>query len=215
MRTLDESRKPAEVLAFLGLEEGMDAGDLFPGAGYWAEIMGRIVGSEGTVVSYQPAAWGTDDESKTAWAALEARVPNVSESRYDFDAFDPPAESMDFALINLSYHDLYWVSERFQIPLVDPNDYVAALFEGMRPGGIVGVIDHAGLPGDTRETVDKLHRIDPAVVRADFERAGFVLVESSDMLANPDDDRTLSVFNAAVRGKTDRFVMKFVKPAGG
>ena len=66
--------------------------------------------------------------------------------------------------------------------------------------------------GDTRATVDALHRIDPAVVRADFEKAGFVLEAESDMLANPEDDHTTGVFSPDIRGKTDRFVMKFVKP---
>ena len=211
-RALDEGRKPAEVLGFLGLEPGMTAADLLTGTGYWAEIMAHAVGPEGSVIAYQPAQFYTDEDSKAKWAALEARAPGVSESRYPFDAFAPPAESLDFALINLSYHDIYWESERFKIPETDPDAYVAALYAGMRPGGIVGVIDHVGEGNDTRALVDRLHRIDPAVVRADFERAGFVLAGESDILANPEDDHTLLVFDPAIRGKTDRFVMKFVKP---
>jgi predicted methyltransferase len=174
--------------------------------------MGPIVGPDGAVVSYQPAPWGVSEQAMAARAALEARVPNASLTRYVFDQFAPPEASMDFALINLSYHDIYWVSERYQIPFTNPDDYVVALFKGMKPGGIVGVIDHTGLAGDTRETVDATHRIDPAVVRADFERAGFVLVAQSDLLANPEDDLSISVFDPSIRGKTDRFLMKFVKP---
>ena len=60
-----------------------------------------------------------------------------------------------------------------------------------------------------------MHRIDPATVRADFEKAGFVLEAESDLLANPEDDHTTNVFAPEIRGKTDRFVMKFVKPDGG
>lgn len=211
-RELDESRKPAEVLAFLGLEPGMTAADLLTGTGYWAEIMAHVVGPEGKVVAYQPSQFYTDEDSKTAWSALEERAPEVSESRYPFDAFAPPAESLDFALINLSYHDIYWTSERFKIPPTDPAAYVAALYAGMKPGGVVGVIDHVGEGSDTRALVDALHRIDPAVVRADFERAGFVLEDTSDLLANPEDDHTKLVFDPAIRGKTDRFLFKFVKP---
>jgi len=74
------------------------------------------------------------------------------------------------------------------------------------------VIDHVGAPGDTRSTVDKLHRIDPGVVRADFERAGFRLAGTSNLLANPADDHSKLVFDPSIRGKTDRFMMKFVKP---
>lgn len=211
-RAMDEGRKPAEVLDFLGLKPGMVAADLLTGEGYWAEIMGRVVGADGAVFAYQPEQFFTDDDSKAKWAALEGRVPAVSEARYAFDGFAPPAESLDFAIINLSYHDIYWESERFKIPFTDPQAYVAALYAGMKPGGIVGVIDHTGLPGDTRAIVDATHRIDPAVVIEDFERAGFVLAGESDLLANPDDDKSGSVFAPEIRGKTDRFILRFVKP---
>jgi predicted methyltransferase len=60
--------------------------------------------------------------------------------------------------------------------------------------------------------VNKLHRIDPAVVRADFERAGFVLEATSQLLRNPGDDRTVNVFDEKIRGKTDRFLFRFRKP---
>jgi predicted methyltransferase len=69
-----------------------------------------------------------------------------------------------------------------------------------------------GSPGDTRDIVNKLHRIDPAVVKADFEKAGFVLEATSDLLRSPEDDHTKLVFDPTIRGKTDRFVFKFRKP---
>lgn len=211
-RALDEGRKPAEVLAFLGLEPGMTAADLMTGAGYWAELMGHVVGDAGVVVAFEPEQFAGSERAKAYWAALQERVENVDLLLYPFDKFAPPANKFDFALINLSYHDLYWESEKYKIPLTDPDAYVAALFAGMKPGGIVGVIDHTGSGDDTRALVDKTHRIDPAVVKADFERAGFVLVGKSDALANPDDDQSVNVFEPSIRGKTDRFVMKFVKP---
>ena len=83
----------------------------------------------------------------------------------------------------------------------------------MKPGGTVGVVDHVAAPGgDTREVVAKLHRIDPAVVRADFERAGFLFDGESALLRNPADDHAKLVFDPAVRGKTDRIVYRFRKP---
>lgn len=83
----------------------------------------------------------------------------------------------------------------------------------MKPGAVIGIIDHVAAPGgDTRQVVDKLHRIDPAIVRADFEKAGFVLEESSDLLRNPADDHLLLVFDEKIRGKTDRFMFRFRKP---
>jgi predicted methyltransferase len=212
-RALDESRRPVDVLAWLGLHPGMDAADLVSGTGYWAEIMGRVVGDKGSVTAYEPEQFYSEEKSGPAWTALAARVPQVNLSRYRFEAFAPPANAYDFAIINLNYHDLYWQSDKFGIPRTDPDAFVRNLFAAMRPGGIVGVIDHVGPAGDTRAIVEKMHRIDPATVKADFERAGFVLEDRSDMLANPEDDHTKGVFDPAIRGKTDRFLFKFRKPA--
>ena len=96
---------------------------------------------------------------------------------------------------------------------MDPDAWLKNLYAAMKPGGIVGVVDHVASPNsDTRATVDKLHRIDPKVVAADFKRAGFKLVGTSDMFRNPADDHSLLVFDPKIRGKTDRAVFKFKKP---
>ena len=115
-------------------------------------------------------------------------------------------------LINLDYHDVYWESAKNGITRMDPDQWLKSVFAAMKPGAVVGIIDHVGNPGDTRATVEKYHRIDPAVVKADFKRAGFKLEAESDMLRNPADDHSLNVFDPKIRGKTDRFVLKFRKP---
>ena len=212
-RALDEGRKPVETLAFLGLKPGMDAADLIPGEGYWTEIMAHAVSPGGSVTALQPEQFYNGEEALASWAAMQQRAPGISLVRYPFDAFRHAPDSFDFAMMNLNYHDLYWVSEQYKIPFTDPDAFLRGLYIAMRPGGVVGIIDHAGKGSDTRTLVDKLHRIDPAVVRADFERAGFRLEAESDLLANPADDHTMNVFDPAIRGKTDRFLMKFVKPA--
>ena len=212
-RALDESRKPAETLAFLGLEPGMDAADLIPGEGYWTEIMAHAVAPGGSVTALQPEQFYNGEDDLASWAAMQQRAPGISLVRYPFDAFRYAPDSFDFAIMNLNYHDLYWVSEEYKIPFTDPDAFLRGLYATMRPGGVVGIIDHAGKGSDTRALVDKLHRIDPAVVRADFERAGFRLEAESNLLANPDDDGSRLVFDPSIRGKTDRFLMKFVKPA--
>lgn len=209
---LDEIRKPVETLAFLGLTPGMDAADMFPGQGYWAEIMAHVVGPDGSVVGLQPHQFGTGEAAVKAWAELEARAPGTSMARINFGAFDYPANSFDFMIFNLNYHDVYWESERWKIPYTDPAELVRSMYHAMRLGGIVGIIDHVGGEGDTREIVNKTHRISPKVVIADFEKEGFELVGQSDILANPDDDHTISAVDPAIRGKTDRFILKFRKP---
>ena len=214
LRKLDESRKPAEVLAFLGLRPGMAAADLLTGTGYWAQLMASVVGPSGSVTAFEPNEFYAGGEESKKLDALIAASPGVTLSRYPFASFAPGAGRFDFALINLSYHDLYWQSEKYKIPRTDPAAFVTNLYASMKPGGVVGVIDHVGLPGDTRAIVDNLHRIDPATLRADFERAGFRLEAESPLLANPADDHTKLVFDPAIRGKTDRFLYRFRKPRG-
>jgi predicted methyltransferase len=126
-----------------------------------------------------------------------------------------PANTFDFVMLHLNYHDLYWESAKYGFPRADPASILRTLYQSVKPGGTVAVIDHVGPAGDTREVVEKFHRIDPATVRSDFERAGFVLDGQSDLLRNPADDHSKGVFDPAIRGKTDRFVFRFRKPRRG
>lgn len=209
---LDESRKPAQVLQFLGLRQGMNVLDLFGANAYWAEIMAPAVGPKGHVTVWEPTQF-YKDKAKASFAAFMATQPNVSIVASPFEAPDLPKNYADFVMLNLNYHDTYWQSEKYGIPKMDPAAFLKAVYAAMKPGGVIGVIDHVANPNsDTRATVEKFHRIDPNVIKADFKRAGFVLAGSSDLLRNPADDHSLLVFDAKIRGKTDRAIFKFKKP---
>jgi predicted methyltransferase len=207
---LDESRKPAEVLKFLGLQQGMWVADPFGGNFYWAEITAPAVGPKGRVTIWEPKQFYSQ-KMLDNYTALAAKQPNVFMRVSPMEAPDMPGK-YDFMLINLDYHDVYWESEKYGIVKMDPDQWLKTVYDAMKPGAIVGVIDHVALPGDTRATVEKLHRIDPETVKADFKRAGFKLEAESQMLRNPADDHSLNVFDPKIRGKTDRFVFKFRKP---
>ena len=208
---LDAGRKPAEVLSFLGLEQGMRVLDLFGGNRYWAEIMAPAVGPTGFVTVWEPSQF-SDEEGRAKFAAFTAKQPNTQLLITPFQA-PQLGSGYDFAIMNLDYHDVYWENEKYKVVRMDPDAWVKRLYDAMKPGGIVGVIDHVGTPGDTRAVVEKTHRIDPAVIKADFERAGFVTEATSDLLRNPQDDYSVNVFDPKVRGKTDRAIFRFRKPA--
>jgi len=209
---LDESRKPAEVLQYLGLKRGMSAIDLFGGNRYWAEIMAPVVGPRGHVLVWEPTQF-TDADSKKAFAAFKAKNGNVAMVNTPFEAISLPKNSADFVMLNLNYHDVYWESAKYGVPKMDPQAFLKAVYAAMKPGAVIGVIDHVANPnGDTRATVDKLHRIDPDVIEADFTKAGFKLVGTRNMLRNPADDHSLLVFDPKIKGKTDRALFKFRKP---
>ncbi len=209
---LDESRKPAEVLKFLGLRPGMRVADPFGGNFYWAEITGRAVGPKGHVTVWQPQQFYTQ-RTYDAYQAVQAKEPNVWMRVSPMESPDLPAGKYDFMLINMDYHDVYWENAKRGIPRMDPDQWLKTIYAAMKPGGTVGVIDHIANPNDdTRATVEKYHRIDPNIVKADFKRAGFQLVATSDMLRNLADPHDVLVFDPSIRGKTDRFVFKFRKP---
>lgn len=211
---LDEVRRPAEVLRWLGLERGDRVLDYFTGTGYYAEIMARAVGPEGVVVAWNSPAFMANERVRTALGAIRERNPNVALYSTPVTALSFPPESFDFVMLHLVYHDAYWESERFSLPRIDPNTLTQALFEATTPGGIVAVIDHVAAPGrDARAEVEATHRILPETIRADFERAGFLYDGESDLLRNPRDDRSVNVFEESIRGRTDRIVYRFRKPA--
>ena len=209
---LDEGRKPAELLSFLGLEKGMRVLDMFGANQYWAEIVAPAVGPDGFVVVWQPNQF-LNDKRRATFAEFVGRQKNVLLINSPFEQPLIGVGAYDFILMNLDYHDVYWESAERKISRMEPDVWLQRLYAAAKPGAIVGIIDHIATPGgDTRAVVEKVHRIDPAVVKADFLRAGFVVEGESDLLKNPADDHSLNVFDDKIRGRTDRFVYKFRKP---
>jgi len=209
---MDAGRKPAQVLQFFGVRPGMHVLDLFGGNAYWAEIMAPVVGPKGHYTVWEPSQFYSD-KTKQSFATFTAKHPNVSIIDSPFEAPALPKNYADFVILNDNYHDTYWQSDKYKIPQMDPNAFLKAVYASMKPGAVIGVMDHIANPNsDTRATVEKLHRIDPSVVKADFKRAGFVFVKSSNLLRNPADDHSLLVFDPKVRGETDKFVFEFRKP---
>jgi predicted methyltransferase len=91
-----------------------------------------------------------------------------------------------------------------------------AIFAALRPGGVFGIVDHSARPGSGVADVKTLHRIEESVVRQEVEAAGFQLAARAEFLRNPDDRRDWNDSPSAAaerRGRSDRFVLKFVKPA--
>ena len=212
-RAQDERRKAREFLEFAGIEPGMRVLDAFAASGYYTELLSRIVGPEGAVIAYNNPAY-----ARFAAKGIEARyagdrLPNVQQLTADVDQLELLPRSLDAAIFVMSFHDLYWRPADGSWPPTDPAQMLAKLHAALKVGGVVVVQDHVATPGgDTAADVDKLHRIDPAVVRREFEKAGFAFDGESAMLAHPDDDHTKLVFDEAIRGRTDQFVFRFRRP---
>jgi predicted methyltransferase len=117
-------------------------------------------------------------------------------------------EQLDLIWTAQNYHDLH---DSFLGP-ADVTRLNKAFFNALRPGGVFLVIDHVADKGSGLRDTETLHRIDPAVLQREIEAAGFVLEAQSDVLRNPNDDHTRSVFDSSIRGVTDQVVFRFRRP---
>jgi predicted methyltransferase len=212
-REQDATRKAREVLAFAGVVPGMNVADMFSAGGYYTELVSRIVGPKGSVIAYNNAEYAKFAEKGIAERYAGNRLANVRQITEPVDALKLEPASLDVAMFVMAYHDLYWRPADGGWPATDASKLVGKLYAALKPGGVVIVQDHVdGAGADPYKGVDKVHRIDPAVVRRDFEEAGFVFDGESKALAHPDDDHTRLVFDETIRGNTDQFIYRFRKP---
>jgi predicted methyltransferase len=206
----DADRKPGALLAFAGVKPGTKIVDLIPGGGYFTRIFAKAVGDKGYVYAYIPSEldpyilkkYGSTDVSK-----MFAAYPNVAVVHAPINKFVVP-EQVDIVWTSDNYHDLH---DPFFAP-ADLSVINKQIFAALKHGGTFMVVDHAAPDGSGLSDTDTLHRIDEAVVKKEVEAAGFKLVAESSVLRNKGDDRTTKVFDSAIRGKTDQFVLKFRKP---
>ncbi|WP_010161791.1 class I SAM-dependent methyltransferase [Sphingomonas sp. PAMC 26617] len=202
----DARRKAAEVLAFSGVGPGDEVLDFLPGSGYWTRIFSGIVGKTGHVYAVWPAAGAKYAEK--AIPALEAKhMANTSLTVMSGPAIRA-SEPVDLFWTVQNYHDVN--NEPGGEAVLDGFNRQA--FAALKPGGTYIVIDHADAAGSGMTGTSTRHRIDPAAVKAQVVKAGFVFEAESDALRNPADDHSAAVFDPAIRGKTDQFVFRFRKP---
>lgn len=211
-RERDAQRKPAEVLEFFGIAPGMVVLDMFSGGGYYTEILSYLVGDEGQVVAQTNQAYlgFVGDEFEARYR--DDRLPNVEVLMAENNELALEPGTFDAVMLVLSFHDLYFAAPDDGWPAFDVPVFLAELFDGLKPGGIVGIVDHYAEAGASTETGGTVHRIDPAIVIDAMTAAGFVLDGQSDVLRNPADDYSRIVFDPELRGRTDRFVLRFRKP---
>jgi len=206
-RARDPFRHPAEILAFAGVKPGDTVVEIVPGAGYDTALLSRVVGPSGKVYAvdserlfeYMPSL----RESFPKFMEADPRE-NVEYSVQRLDALSMPAQ-VDFFWMSLFYHDTVWLG----VDRAAMNRYI---YEHLKPGGVYLVVDHHAAAGAGDAVTRDIHRIDAEQVRREVEAAGFRLAAMSDALMNMKDPRDVSVFDDALRGRTDRFVYKFVKP---
>lgn len=206
MVRLDQSRRPAEVLAFLGLSQGARVLVIEADSGYYSEIIGTALGTSGHVTTLVPPAELKDPARRAVLSDLTARVPGLLIVANDPAKMRLSPDSFDFVLLHLVYHELHALSAG------ETAVFLQSIFTALRPDGIAGVVDYDAVPGRDVHPAAGLGRIGAAVVQSDFRRAGFVLDSGSDLLANAADDRSKPVQDIDDPAHADRFVLRFRKP---
>lgn len=203
-------------MTFIGFAPGMTVLDLHAGAGYYSELLSWVVGEQGCVIAHNhPGARALLSPGTLERRYGNARLANVEQLFAKHVELGIPSASLDAVLISMAYHDTYWFDRQVDWGPVDQQALLAQLFDALKPRGVIGVIDHCAAAGtDPRQSSRATHRIDPAIVRRDFLAAGFELEAESDLLRNREDDHSRSVFDAAVHGRTDRFLLRLRRGRG-
>ena len=196
----DANRRAPEVLSFLGLDEGMTALDLIAIGGWYTEVLAIAVGPSGQVIMQNNPGRMVDNNIQLINNRLSRRT-NID--HHLGPVSNLPPGSIDFALTALNFHDVYNRSSE------EAHDRFTQVFDALKPGGIFGVIDHKGSTGADNPS---LHRIAFEDAVKSITAMGFALTGTSDLLKNPEDDHTLGPFDPSLGRKTDRFILRFVKP---
>ncbi len=216
----DAARKPAEVLAFLGIDQGMTVLDVFAGSGYYTEVLAIAVGENGRVISHNvPRLMSRESlvESISArrdrYSNIEVLVNNLTDGVQTAEIADigphytdPSAYAgrVDAAITALNMHDFVRNGEE------SAQSLLKSVYTFLKPGGVLGVIDHRGVAGNDNEA---LHRITDEELREQLVKAGFVVEAESDILSNPLDDHSLHMRDESLNRNTDRILVRARKPA--
>lgn len=227
-RARDVHRHPKETLLFFGIRPEMHVVEVWPGTGWYTEIIAPLVKGSG---KYYAAQYAPNPESRYVTGILE-EYDRKLKSRPDLfgevvvTAFGPgntelaPPESVDMVLTFRNIHNWMaqdWASEAF-----------AAMYRALKPGGVLGVVEHRGDPSKPQDPRAKSGYVSEDYAIELIERAGFRLVAKSEVNANPRDTKDYEqgvwtlppTFRLGDRdrekyaqiGESDRFTLKFIKP---
>lgn len=205
-RDRDAGRKPEKVMQFFGIKLGMTVLEVLSSGGYYTEVLSHRVGPTGKVIAQNnkfilevfDGRFAKEFDNRIA----NERLPNVKHYKKEFGEFDLNNE-IDVVTVVLNYHDLYSSASKEKRMKI-----LAQLKKALKPGGVLGLID---MESNAKEHNPKLHRVNQEYVKKELAEAGFELDNEAAFLRNPSDDYSKVVFDPSVRGKTDRFVLRFKK----
>lgn len=205
-RNRDVGRKPDQVLAFFGVEPGMNVGEIQAGGGYFSGLLGAVVGDAGHVYAHNAPSSiarrkGVNPiEERIKEYGLTNMTPLVGE------VAEPGfPDGLDAVFMIMTYHDACYSD-------VDRAVLNTSVMDSLKPGGMFGILDHASRPGKGFDDAHECHRIEKCALIDEVTGYGFELVDETDCLENETDTRDKIPFEKGLRDHTCRFVVKFRKP---
>ena len=209
-----DQNKRSELTRFARVGAGATVIDVYPGEGDWTRLFSEAVGPEGRVYSFVPAEvahFKNDPVGRMQDAREGSQADRTSRPfRLTSLRWRPSRRRRMSFWLHLFYHDLH--TTLLQARGATASEFNRVVSERLKPGGFYVIVDHAAATGAGTGDAQTLHRIDPASVREEIEAAGFVLDGQSSILANKDDPHSIKVFDPSIKGETDRFAFRFVKP---
>src|SRR6195952_4067616 len=203
----------SELIRFARVDAGATVIDVYPGDGDWTRLFSDAVGPKGRVYSFVPAEvahFKNDPVGRMQTLAKEPGRENVEAVSADLVAMAEATQPADVLWLHLFYHDLH--TALIQVRGATAAHFNRAVYERLKPGGYYVIVDHAAALGAGASEAQPLHRIEPAAARDEGEAAGFIMDAESTILANKDDPHSIKVFDPSIKGETDRFAYRFVKP---
>jgi len=224
----DGFRHPAESLAFFGVKENSTVVEILPGsAGYYMEILAPYLRERGRYIAANrdetaaPRYLADHQKLLARLKAEPALYGKVLVTKFNADRHEiAPPGSADFVLTFRNLHN--WI-ERNEV-----DGALRAFHRALKPGAVLGVVDHRGRTNMSQEAQMKTGYVRQDFAIALIEKAGFKLIEPSEVNANPRDtkdhpegvwtlpptyrmkEKDRAKYEAI--GESDRFTLKFVKP---
>lgn len=206
----DRNRKPVETLEFFGLRDDMKAVELLPGGGWYTKLLAPVLAENGEFhVALGTGRVGEHVLSQPGFEhvgvlAEDANIYRPEGSRHYVLEFDGlGVKDTDIVFTFRNYHN-FGAEGRAALN--------RAVYEALRPGGIYAVVDHNRRHMEA-DNPENRRRIDPVLAIREIQAAGFELVDFSDLHFRPDDELRFEVGRKTVTGNTDRWTLKFRKPA--
>lgn len=224
----DQYRHPLESLKFFGINENMTVVEIFPGGGWYTEILAPYLKDKGSFYAAHNNPDSTSEYARKSAAKFKTKMAgDAVYSKVNITVLEPPIHT-DIAPPGtadavLSFRNIHnWMKAGYA------DDVFAAMYKALKPGGILGIVEHRGQANTTQDPKARSGYVNQSHAIKLAEQAGFQFVASSEINANPKDSKNHPKGVWTLRpslamkdqdrekymaiGESDRFTLKFVKP---